>query len=452
MRPAATTIDEYLSSVEWEEGRRALQALRELLHRLAPDASEAITYGVPTLKRDGSLVGFAAYKRHLTFFPFTGRTVDQFRAELEGFNTSSGAIQFTPDRPIPEDLIRRIVEARLAENAAKAAKAKERKRKAAKLGRMSGNAATPLVEVAPGVYAKLECTHATGSVKDRIARYILAKSREAGALSPGQTVVEASSGNTGIAFAYHALSLGHPVVVVMPEHMSEERKDAIRGMGAELILCSMEGSFAEAAAIRDRLAAEHGWFNPDQFSNPLNAECHRLGTGAEILYQLADKIDAFVAGVGTGGTLIGVGQALRERWPDVRIVAVEPAEAAVMTGGPNGPHGIQGIGDGFIPALASDGAEGLHPLIDSVEVVSTEEALAAARDLAVVKGWCVGVSSGANYVAAQRLRAAHAVVVTVFADGFAKYVSHGLREARECPHRASCKCSALADVLPSQRG
>ncbi len=306
---------------------------------------------------------------------------------------------------------------------------------------------TPLVEVEPGLFAKLECVHPTGSVKDRIARYILERSRQTGALAEGQTVVEASSGNTGIAFAYHARSLGHPVVVVMPEHMTEERKAAIRNLGAELLLCSKEGSFAEAAHIRDRLAAERGWFNPDQFANPLNAECHRLTTGREIVEQAPRPTQAFVAGVGTGGTLVGVGEALREAWPGLRVVAVEPAEAAVMTGGPNGPHGIQGIGDGFVPALASDGAEGLHPIIDEVIVVASDDALAAARHLALEHGWCVGVSSGANYLAARQLRERHETVVTVFADGFSKYASQGLHQAESCPHRAHCQCSPLAEAL-----
>jgi cysteine synthase A len=295
---------------------------------------------------------------------------------------------------------------------------------------------TPLVEV-DGILAKLECTNPCGSIKDRIAGYILEESLRRGLLVPGQRIVEATSGNTGIALAWAARNLGHPITVVMPEDMTEERKAIIRALGAELVLCSKEGSFAEAAAIRDRLAAGHGWFNPDQFSNPLNAECHERTTGAEIVAQTGGRrLDAFVAGIGTGGTLVGVSRRLRRENPALRVVAVEPEESAVMSGGPAGSHGISGIGDGFIPALASDGGDGLHPDIDEVIVVSTQEATAAARHIATEHGFCVGVSSGANFVAAKRLAARFETVVTIFPDGYTKYRSRGLVhcEPGRCPY------------------
>lgn len=295
---------------------------------------------------------------------------------------------------------------------------------------------TPLLEI-EGVFAKLECVNPCGSIKDRVARYVLEVSRERGLLAPGQRIVEATSGNTGIALAYFARELGHPITVVMPENMTEERKAMIRGFGAELVLCSAEGSFAEAASIRDRLAAENGWFNPDQFSNPLNAECHERTTGAELVAQLEGrKVGAFVAGVGTGGTLVGVGSALQACYPGLRVVAVEPEESAVMSGGMPGDHGISGIGDGFVPALAGDGRNGLHPMIDEVLCVSTTEAVAAAQRLAREHGVCVGVSSGANFVAAQRLRPRFGAIATVFADGFTKYQSRGLFrcEPGRCPY------------------
>jgi cysteine synthase A len=286
------------------------------------------------------------------------------------------------------------------------------------------------------VWAKLECVNPTGSIKDRIARYLLAESRRRGLLAPGQRIVEATSGNTGIALAALAARLGHPVTIVMPENMTEERKAILRALGAELVLVSAEGSFAEAAAVRDRLAREHGWFNPDQFSNPLNAECHERTTGAELLRQLRGRrLDAFVAGVGTGGTLIGVGRALRNVYPRLRIVAVEPEESAVMSGGAPGSHGISGIGDGFLPALAAGGDGRLHPLIGEVVSVSTGDALAASRELATRHGFCVGISSGANFVAAAALAARGLAVATIFADGFTKYRSRGLTpcEAGRCP-------------------
>lgn len=299
---------------------------------------------------------------------------------------------------------------------------------------------TPLLEI-DGVYAKLECVNPCGSIKDRVAQYVLTESRRRGLLQEGQRIVEATSGNTGIALAFFARELGHPITVVMPENMTEERKSMIRGFGADLILCSAEGSFAEAAAIRDRLATEHGWFNPDQFSNPLNSECHERTTGAELVEQLGGQlggrpVGAFVAGVGTGGTVIGIGRALRTVYPEVWIAAVEPEESAVMAGGPAGEHAISGIGDGFIPALAGDGGSGVHPLIDEVLAVSTEEALAAAQWLSREHGACVGVSSGANFVAAKRLAPRFGAVATVFADGFTKYQSRGLFrcEPGRCPY------------------
>lgn len=298
---------------------------------------------------------------------------------------------------------------------------------------------TPLIHV-EGVYAKLECTNPCGSIKDRIGTYIIEESERRGLLTPGQRIIEATSGNTGIALAWVARTKGYPVTIVMPENMTQERKRAISGLGADLILCSAEGSFAEAARIRDAMAQEHGWFNPDQFSNPLNAECHERTTGQEIVTALAadniHRVDAFVAGVGTGGTLIGVSRRLRALSPQVHIGAVEPSESAVMSGGPAGNHGIGGIGDGFIPALAGDGRGGLHPLIDEVLCVSTHDAQEAAKRLSSEHGFCVGVSSGANFVAARRLRERFETVVTVFADSYVKYQSVGLRhcQAGRCPY------------------
>lgn len=315
----------------------------------------------------------------------------------------------------------------------------------------NGVGETPLIEI-EDILIKLECLNPCGSVKDRIAGYIIEEAKRRGDLKPGQAIVEATSGNTGIAFAYYGRQAGHPVTIVMPEHMTEERKSLIRSLGAELVLCSQEGSFAEAAAIRDRIASETGAFNPDQFSNQLNSECHRRTTGAEIIRQLSSvpvSGAAFVAGVGTGGTLIGVGQALREAWGEVDIYAVEPEEAAVMSGGRNESHGIFGIGDGFIPGLASDGNGGMNALIDGVEVVSTEDAMRVARELSDRYTLCIGVSSGANFVAARRLKGRFPMVVTLFADGHQKYHSAGLVEPDNpaCPFCHVCARSELTRLL-----
>ncbi len=298
---------------------------------------------------------------------------------------------------------------------------------------------TPLVKV-NGIYAKLECTNPCGSIKDRIAKYIIEESEKQGILKPGMKIVEATSGNTGIALSYCAREKGYEIVIVMPENMTEERKRIISDLGAELILCSKEGSFAEAAEIRNRLEKEKGYFNPDQFSNPLNVECHYKTTGQEILKQIkdynGDSIDAFVAGVGTGGTLIGVGSALKEIDANVKIVAVEPTESAVMSGGPVGKHCIPGIGDGFIPAIAGDGNGGINPLIDEVVCVSSQEAKDTAKELEGIYGFCVGVSSGANYAAAKKLEDRFKTIVTVFPDGYAKYQSEGLEHCKtnKCPY------------------
>jgi cysteine synthase A len=287
---------------------------------------------------------------------------------------------------------------------------------------------TPMIEV-EGVFAKLECVNPCNSIKDRIARYIIEESERRGILQPGMRIVEATSGNTGIAMSYYAARKGYRCTIVMPQNMSEERKQIIRSMGADLVLCA-PGDFAGAAAIRDEMAAKPGHFNPDQFSNPLNIECHYRTTGQELLRQLAAEgrqIEAFVAGVGTGGTLIGVGKAIREVFPNAHIVAVEPTESAVMSGGEAGVHGIQGIGDGFIPAIAGDGKGGLHPMINEVICVSTEEARNAAYYVQETYGHCVGISSGANFLAAKKLQSRFKTVATVFADGYSKYQSHGLK-------------------------
>lgn len=302
---------------------------------------------------------------------------------------------------------------------------------------------TPLLKV-DGIFAKLECTNPMGSIKDRMAKYILDQSEKSGLLKPGMTIVEASSGNTGIALSFFAREKGYPVIIVMPKNMTDERKRILRNLGAELILCS-EGNFAEAVKIRNELAEKPGYFNPDQFSNPMNVECHYRTTAQEILNQIktySKSIDAFVSGVGTGGTLIGCAKRFREVFPKIKTIAVEPSESPVMSGGKPGLHGIQGIGDGFVPALASDGKAGLSNLIHQVVCVSTDEAKRAAKYLAEAKDLCVGISSGANFLVAKRIAEMNDTVVTVFPDGFSKYKSQGLTRngSGPCLHQKECNC------------
>ncbi len=304
-------------------------------------------------------------------------------------------------------------------------------------------AGTPRIKI-EDIHVKLECANRSGSVKDRIADFMLREARRRGELRPGDTVVEATSGNTGIALARAGRELGHRVRIYMPEHMSAERRRLMEFWGAEVILTPREESFPGAIARRDRFRGRPGFYVPDQFGNPDNVRCHRVRTGRELVRQLQETdtraLDAFVAGVGTGGTLMGVGQALRERWPAVRLVAVEPAESAVMSGGAPGEHGIQGIGDGFIPDLVDLSA------VTEVATVSTAEACATAREILERHGYCVGISSGANFAVARRLRDEGLIVATLWPDCSDRYVSLGLAppspRASRCPRAARCAARA----------
>lgn len=255
----------------------------------------------------------------------------------------------------------------------------------------------------------------------------------------GMTIVEATSGNTGIALSYYAKQKGYDARIIMPDNVTEERKEFVRRLGAKLILCSSEGSFSEAVRIRDEMAKDKRCFSTDQFSNQLNVECHRLTTGKEIIQQLRERslvADAFVAGVGTGGTLIGVAKALREVNPKVHIAAVEPAESPVMSGGATGLHGIPGIGDGFIPTIVKSENGGLNPLIDELVSIRSSDAMDASVYIAKNCGYCVGVSSGANYLAAKELSRSYDSVVTVFPDGFTRYLSMGLNSSGGCKYNS----------------
>ena len=280
---------------------------------------------------------------------------------------------------------------------------------------------TPMIGVGKKIFAKFETYNPSGSVKDRIAAYIINNAEDLGLIETGDTLVEATSGNTGIAFALIAAERGYKMKIIMPSNMSEERKSMMRTLGAELIEVEA-GDFDGAIALRDKLAEENGWFNTNQFHNPLNIQCHALTTGAEIVEFLREndlKPSAFVSGTGTGGTIMGVAKTLRAFYPDVKIVAIEPAESAVMSGGEPGLHGIQGIGDGskFLVDLDK---------VEEIITVPTEVEKERARQLIKNSGILVGISSGANVYAAEQWESQNnpdGVIITMLCDRGERYLS-----------------------------
>ena len=271
------------------------------------------------------------------------------------------------------------------------------------------------------VFAKCEFMNPGGSLKDRIAKAIIEQAERRGALRPGMTILEVTSGNTGIALSMVGAAKGFRVLIMMPRTVSEERRDMIRSFGAELVLLD-ELHHMEAAVeqSRDLARQDSRIFLPSQFTNLDNPACHERTTGPEILLQTGGRLDAFVMGVGTGGTLMGVGRALRRAGAKARLVAVEPDESAVMSGGTAGHHGIQGLADGFVPEIVR------LDEVDAVERVKTADAITASRRLARDEGLLVGVSSGANVLGAIetacRLGPGH-TVVTVLPDRGERYLS-----------------------------
>jgi cysteine synthase len=247
------------------------------------------------------------------------------------------------------------------------------------------------------VYLKLEFMNPGSSVKDRIALAMIEAAEKAGKLKPGDTIVEPTSGNTGIGLAMVAAAKGYKAVLVMPDTMSLERRNLLRAYGAELVLTPGSEGMRGAIAKAEELVREHGYFMPQQFKNEANPEIHRLTTGKEIVEQMGDQLDAFIAGVGTGGTITGAGQVLRETYPNIKIYAVEPADSPVLSGGKPGPHKIQGIGAGFVPDILDTS------IYDGVITVTTEEAFAAARRAAREEGILGGISSGAAIHAALKV-------------------------------------------------
>ena len=268
------------------------------------------------------------------------------------------------------------------------------------------------------IFVKNEAMNASGSVKDRSALGMILAAEEAGVLNKGDTVVEATSGNMGIALAYVGLKRGYKVLLTMPETMTVERRQILQGLGAQLVLT--EGSLGMKGAIE---AAEqyanrpgHVWLK--QFENKANVQAHYFSTGVEILEQL-DRVDVLVAGVGTGGTLVGAGRRIREKFPKCEIVAVEPASSPVISRGEKGAHKIQGIGAGFVTELYD------RELVDRVELVTDEQALETFYQLNLKLGYCCGISSAANIVVATRIATDSAYkgknIVTFFPDGDDRY-------------------------------
>lgn len=281
---------------------------------------------------------------------------------------------------------------------------------------------TPLMEI-DGIFAKLEFLNPSGSIKARIAKYMIERAEREGRLSPGDTIVEATSGNTGNALAMVAAVKGYRMLVVMPEGMTSERVAISQAYGAEILLA---GHFhvSEALDKARELGERPGFFCPHQFESEVNIEENRLVLGSEILTQLPEGRvpNALVMGVGTGGTLIGLGQAFRALNPDVRLFAIEPSESETILCGEIGEHQIEGISDGFVPGIFASHRE----LVDNIYPVSSNEAVETMKELARDYGLFVGPSSGAHMLAARRVRTEHPeleTIVTLFCDEGEKYIN-----------------------------
>lgn len=274
------------------------------------------------------------------------------------------------------------------------------------------------------IYAKAEFLNPGGSIKDRIALNMIEKAEEEGKLRKGMTIIEPTSGNTGIGLAFCGVRKGYKVIIVMPENMSEERKKIIKALGAELVLTDPEKSIQGAVDKAMEIASSsEEYFVPQQFENPANPQTHYEKTARELVEQLGEKIDIYVSGIGSGGTLQGIAKYLLEKNPDCRIVAAEPKNVSALLGHEPGLHQIQGIGDGFIPEVLDTS------MITDIVEVSDEEAISSARELARVQGLLVGTSSGANYFVAKKMAEKYGkdkVIATVFADRAERYFSTSL--------------------------
>lgn len=291
--------------------------------------------------------------------------------------------------------------------------------------------ATPLVRIvklvpadAAAIYVKMESNNPGGSVKDRICRAMIDAAEQDGLLKPGATVVEPTSGNTGIGLSMVCAVKGYKLILTMPDTMTIERRRLLAAYGAELILTPGAQGMRGAVQKAEELSTRHGYYMPQQFKNPANPEAHRRTTAPEIIAAMEGlTIDGFVAGVGTGGTITGVGEVLRKHNPAIRIAAVEPSDSPILSGGEPGPHKIQGIGAGFVPEVLNTS------IYDEVIRVKNEEAFAATLSLAKIEGMLVGISAGANLHGALQLAKKLGKgknVITIMCDTGERYLSTGI--------------------------
>ena len=284
---------------------------------------------------------------------------------------------------------------------------------------------TPLVKIttakgSASIWGTLVSANPGGSVKDRIAKAMIEQAERDGLLKPGDVIVEPTSGNTGIGISLVGTIKGYEVVLTMPDTMSLERRRLLGAFGAELILTPGAKGMRGAIEKAEEVAAERNAFMPQQFANPANPKVHKETTGPEILRDLGNRVDALVAGVGTGGTITGAGQAIKNHNPEALIVAVEPSDSAVLSGGEPGPHKIQGIGAGFVPDVLNT------EIYSRIITVSNEEAMQSAKALARDEGIFIGISAGANVFAARQVAAQLSPeqnVVTILCDTGERYLS-----------------------------
>lgn len=287
---------------------------------------------------------------------------------------------------------------------------------------------TPIVSLEPStgmkIFAKAEFLNPGGSIKDRVAKNMIEQAEKRGVLKKGMTIVEPTSGNTGIGLALCGVRMGYNVIIVMPENMSEERKKIIRALGAELVLTPAEESLDGAVNEVMRIASQSDeYFVPQQFENPDNPKIHYLTTGPEIYSQLDGRVDIFVSGLGSGGTLQGITEFLKEKNPNLIAAAVEPKNVSALLGDEPGLHQIQGIGDGFIPSVFDTS------LIDEVVTVTDDDAIGTTRMLARKQGLMCGTSSGANIWACMQMAEKYGkdkIIATVLPDRMERYFSTGL--------------------------